>query len=49
MNARDRDGNMTNDVKVMADAISVNYRRRLRNYQATGGCAIDANYQRDRV
>lgn len=40
VNARDRDGNMTSDVKVMADAISVVTDEELRNYQATGGAPL---------
>lgn len=37
VNARDRDGNMSSDVKVMADMISIVTDQELRDYQPTGG------------
>src|SRR5690606_33890915 len=37
VNARDRDGNMSIDVKVMADMISIVTDQELRDYQPTGG------------
>ncbi len=37
VNARDREGNMSSDVKVMADTISIVTDEELRDYQPTGG------------
>jgi len=40
VNARDRDGNLGSDVKVMADSISVVTDEELQNYQSTGGAPL---------
>jgi DNA polymerase III subunit alpha len=39
VNCRDRDGNMTNDVKIMADLITIVTDEELQNYQSTGQSA----------
>ena len=40
VNARDRDGNLVSDVKVMADMISIITDEELRDYQATGQSSL---------
>lgn len=40
VNARDRDGNLVSDIKVMADSISVVTDKELREYQSTGGSSL---------
>ncbi len=40
VNCRDRDGNMTSDVKIMADIITIITDEELRNYKATGQKAL---------
>ena len=42
VNCRDRDGNMTSDVKVMADLITIVTDEELRNYESTGQSAPKA-------
>ena len=40
VNARDRDGKLSGDVKVMADSISIVTDEELRDYQSTGGAPL---------